>query len=156
MKPHQMTLAYAKVLQYWVEKVNLPVSGDPHPLARCVRELRQQVGRYITCNEQEILDGLGDVLLKNERGKTPPVDFPAAMDNEDAWFSPAQTSPAENLTRPANEGEGKEKCTPVGSDSTLPRRWLPQKICPENAGLLCLEAYQSWVHRTRKKKVLTP
>ena len=50
MKPHQMTLAYARALQYWAEKVNLPVSGEPHPLARCVRELRWQVGRHITCN----------------------------------------------------------------------------------------------------------
>ena len=43
MKPHQMTLANAWVLQYWAEKVNPPVSGDPCPLARCVRELGSKV-----------------------------------------------------------------------------------------------------------------
>ena len=31
MKPCQMTLAYTKTLQYWVEKVNPLVSGGPHP-----------------------------------------------------------------------------------------------------------------------------
>ena len=83
MKPHQMTLAYARALQYWVEKINPLVSGDPHPLARCIRELRWQVGRYITCNEQEILAGLGDILLEDERGKTLPVDSSTTMDNKD-------------------------------------------------------------------------
>ena len=29
MKPCQITLAYSRALQYWAEKVNLPVSGDP-------------------------------------------------------------------------------------------------------------------------------
>ena len=132
MKPHQMTLAYARTLQYWAENVNLLVSGDPHPLAGCVRKLRWQVERYITCNEQEILDGLGDVLLENERGETPPVDSPTAMDNEDAWLSPAQTPPP-NLKKPANEGEGKEKMYPswirvhsaqkVAAMEGLPREW---------------------------------
>ena len=112
MKPHQMTLAYARALQYWVEKVNLPVSGDPHPLVICLRELRQQVGMYITCNEQEILYGLGDVLLEDERGKPPPVDSPAAMDDGDAQLSPIQFPLVENLMRPANEGEGKEQMYP--------------------------------------------
>ena len=84
-----MTLAYARALQYWAKKVNLLLSGDPHPLVRCVRGLRWQVGRYITCNKQEILDGLGDVLLEDQRGKTPPVDSPTATDDEEAQLSPA-------------------------------------------------------------------
>ena len=70
------------------------------------------MGRYITCNEQELLDGLGDVLLKDERGKTPPVDSPTPMNNEDVWLSPAQTPSVENLMRPANEGEGEEQIYP--------------------------------------------
>ena len=52
-------------------------------------------------------------------------------------------------------GKTRNKCTPVGSESTLPRRWPQWKVCPENAGLLCLGAHQSWLHKTRKKKVLT-
>ena len=104
IKPCQMTLTYARALQFWAEKVNLPVSGDPHSLARCVRELRWQVGRYITCNKQGILDGLGDVLLEDERSKTPLVDFPTITDDEDAQLSPVQTPLVENLMRPADEG----------------------------------------------------
>ena len=112
MKPHQMNLAYAGALQYWVEKVNLPVSGDPHPLARCVKELRWQVWRHMTCNEQDILDGSRDILLEDEGGKTPPVDSSAAMVIEDAQLSLVQTPLAENPTRPADEGEGKEQIYP--------------------------------------------
>ena len=88
------------------------MSGDPHPLARCIRELKQQVGRHITCNEQDILDGLRDILLEDEGGKTPPVDSSAGTDIEDTWLSPVQTPLAENPTRPADEGEGKEQMYP--------------------------------------------
>ena len=91
MKPQQMTLAYARALKYWVKKVNLPVSGDPCPLTRCVKELRWQVGRHITCHEQDILDGLREILLEDEGGKTPSVDCSAMMDIEDAQLSPVQT-----------------------------------------------------------------
>ena len=85
---------------------------QPHPLARCVRELRQLLGRYITCNKQEMLDGLGDVLLGDEEGETPPMDSPTTMDDEDAGLSPVQTPLAENPTRPVDEGEGKEQMYP--------------------------------------------
>ena len=112
MKPCQMTLAYAWALQYWAEKVNLLVPGELHPLTRYVRELRWQVGRYIICNEQDILDGLRDVLLEDEEGETLPVDSSAATDIEDAQPSPVQMPLAENPTRPADEGEGKEQMYP--------------------------------------------
>ena len=112
MNPCQITLAYARALQYWVEKVNLPVSGELCPLAMCVRELVWQVGRHITCDKQDILDGLRDVLLEDKEGKTPLVDSSTVMDIEDAQPSPAQTPLAENPMRPAGEGEGEEQMYP--------------------------------------------
>ena len=53
-----------------------------------------------------------DVLLKDNEGKTPPVDSSAMTDIEDAWPSPAQTPLAENPMRPADEGKGKEQMYP--------------------------------------------
>ena len=112
IKPHQMTLAYARALQYWVEKVNPLVSGEPCPLARSVRELGWQVGRQVTCDEQDILDGLRDIQLEDEEGKTPPVESSAMTDVEAAQPSPAETPLAEDPTRPDDEGEGKEQMYP--------------------------------------------
>ena len=102
-------LAYARALQYWMERADLPVSGGPCPLARCVRELRQHVGRHVTCNKQDILDRLRDIPSEDEEGKTPSVDPSMPMDVGDAWPCPAQTPLEEELTRPANKGEGKEQ-----------------------------------------------
>ena len=84
----------------------------PNPFARYVRELKWQVGRYITCNEQEIQGGLGDALLEDDGDETPPVDSPAAMDDEDAWLTPVQTPPVENPMRPTDEGEGEKQMYP--------------------------------------------
>ena len=107
-----MTLAYARALQYWVEKVNLPVSGEPCPLAMCVRELRQQVGGHITCNKQDILDGLRDVLPEDKEVETPSVDSSTATDVEDAQPSLVQTPLAEDPTKLAHKVEGKEQMYP--------------------------------------------
>ena len=112
MKPHQMTLVYARALQCWVENADLLVSGGPHPLARCVRKLRWHVGRHITCNEQDILDRLRDVPPKDKEGETPLVDSSTMTDIEDAWPSPVQTSLVENSMRPADEGEDEEQMYP--------------------------------------------
>ena len=38
-----LTIAYARCLQHWVEKHNLPKNPDFHPWAECVRELWQAV-----------------------------------------------------------------------------------------------------------------
>ena len=43
-QPLLLTVAYAQVLQYWVEKVRLPIPNDYHPLAMSVVELKQHVG----------------------------------------------------------------------------------------------------------------
>ena len=36
---HEKTMAYARALQFWVEKVDLPTGGRPHLLAESVKEL---------------------------------------------------------------------------------------------------------------------
>ena len=40
LKQPEKTLAYAKTLQHWVEKAQLPMLGEPHQLVECVWELR--------------------------------------------------------------------------------------------------------------------
>ena len=53
----QKTLAYAHTLQYWAEKANLPMPGQPCLLARCVQELRQVMKPYVAFTDDAILEG---------------------------------------------------------------------------------------------------
>ena len=46
-RPKLLTEAYCRCLQYWVEKVHLPVSPEVCPLAESVRELCRAMG---VCN----------------------------------------------------------------------------------------------------------
>ena len=43
MKQTQKTLAYAKALQFWVEKAQPPQPSQPHQLAVCMHELRESM-----------------------------------------------------------------------------------------------------------------
>ena len=62
----QLTLlmvAYARGLQYWAEKLNLPRSLDLHPLAGSVVELRETVQEHVTFNHWDVVQGLGVIHL---------------------------------------------------------------------------------------------
>ena len=47
-RPKLLTEAYCQCLQYWAEKVHLPVSPEVHPLVESVRELCRAMGEFIT------------------------------------------------------------------------------------------------------------
>ena len=50
-------LAYTQALQYWVEKANPPMPGQPCLLVRCVQELRQVMKPYVAFTDDTILEG---------------------------------------------------------------------------------------------------
>ena len=50
----EKTIAYNQTLQYWAERANLPMPGQPCLLERSVLELRQ----YISFSDDTILDGV--------------------------------------------------------------------------------------------------
>ena len=56
--PILLTIAYARCLQHWAEKHNLPRNPDFCPLAECVRELRQTVREFVNITYQDIMQGL--------------------------------------------------------------------------------------------------
>ena len=58
-KPALLTVAYARSLQYWVEKQSLPRHWSLHPLAESVVELWEAVKEYVTFNHQDVIWGLG-------------------------------------------------------------------------------------------------
>ena len=53
-----LTLAYAQALQYWAEKANPLVSGEPCLLAMCIHELRWHMKRYTTFSDHDVFEGL--------------------------------------------------------------------------------------------------
>ena len=62
----QLTLlmvAYARGLQYWVEKFNLPRSPDLCPLVGSVVQLRETVREHVTFNHWDVVWGLGAIHL---------------------------------------------------------------------------------------------
>ena len=57
-RPNLLTEAYCRCLQYWVEKVYLPISPEVCPLAESVRELCRAMGEFVTITTQDIFEGL--------------------------------------------------------------------------------------------------
>ena len=60
-QPFLLTVAYARGLQYWVEKLNLPEGPDFHPLVGSVIELRETVKGHIVFTNWDLLWDLGRV-----------------------------------------------------------------------------------------------
>ena len=58
LKPPWNTLAYAQALQYWAEKANLLVQGEPCHLATSIHELRWCMRRYTTFSNHDVFEGL--------------------------------------------------------------------------------------------------
>ena len=53
----EKTMAYIEALQYWAEKANLPMPGQPCLLARCILELREVMESYMSFSDDTSLDG---------------------------------------------------------------------------------------------------
>ena len=57
-QPVLLTIAYARSLQYWVQKRNLPRNPDFCPLAESIRELQQTVWEFVTISYQAVMQDL--------------------------------------------------------------------------------------------------
>ena len=55
LRQPQKTLAYAKALQFWAKKVQLPWAEKPCQLAACIRELREPMEPLATFTDEDIL-----------------------------------------------------------------------------------------------------
>ena len=64
-------MAYAKALQFWVEKANLPTEGQPHLLAGSIVELREEMKCYISFSDEDVFSGIS---LREESPVTPPEE----------------------------------------------------------------------------------
>ena len=66
-QPTLLMIAYARGLQYWVEKLNLLRSPDLCSLAGSVVELRETVQEHVTFNHWDVVQGLGSIHLGSTR-----------------------------------------------------------------------------------------
>ena len=64
-------MAYAKALQFWVEKANLPTWGQPCLLAGSVVELKEEMKNYISFTDEDTFSG---VALPEESQETQPKE----------------------------------------------------------------------------------
>ena len=55
MKQPWKMLAYAKALQFWAEKAQLPWASQPHQVATCVKELREMMEPLMLFTNEEVL-----------------------------------------------------------------------------------------------------
>ena len=62
-QPTPLMVAYARGLQYWVEKLNPPRSPDFYPLVGSIVELREAMQEHVTFNHWDVVQGLGAIHL---------------------------------------------------------------------------------------------
>ena len=103
----EKTIAYALALQYWVEKSNPPMLGQPCLLVRCVLKLREMMEQYGSFSDDTILDGVAllEGFLKGRTELTVPRDaLPTFTDVPTEEVAVVETAPIgwplEELTKP--------------------------------------------------------
>ena len=79
----EKTIAYTQTLQYWAEKSNPPMPGQPYLLARCILELREMMEWYISFSDDTILNSVASLegFLKDWTKITIPRDAQPAFTN---------------------------------------------------------------------------
>ena len=126
-----LTMAYARCLQYWVEKQSLLRSQDLHPLAESVIELWEMVKEYVTVNYLDIIQDLG------------------ATDKESPSHETQATIFSCMLSSPREEQEPRRNTTYITSLATE-RDMAKHTISParterENPCLLLVTASVAWL-----------
>ena len=110
LKPLWRTLAYAQALQYWTEKANPPVPGEPHHLGMCMHELRWHMKRCTIFSDHEVFEGLTHRLPGAEVEETTQSNPTEPLLADDPAVLPVAPSGLENMsatliTTPATSGE---------------------------------------------------
>ena len=70
-----------QALQYWAEKANPPVPGEPHLLAMTILKLRQCMRRHTTIHDCDVFEDLAHRLPEVEIKETTqpnPIEPPVA------------------------------------------------------------------------------
>ena len=93
-------VAYAKALQFWVEKANLPTQGQPCLLAGSIVELREEMKCYISFTDEDIFSGMS---LPEESPVTQPKEDTPESTQPTQANSPVKEAIAEVTKEPTRE-----------------------------------------------------
>ena len=109
-------MAYALGLQYWAERLKLPVDPDFHPFVRSVLELRERMKEHIIFTKQDVIQGLG--RINPGTASQWPQPTPTDLGRADSPLSPCVTISERTyttvpLTRPQVDNQ------PIGQDASL-------------------------------------
>ena len=88
-------MAYARALQYWAEKADLPAGGRPCWLAESVKELQEEMRCYLSFSDEEVLKGM--ILLEETS------TIPTEKANHQSATTPASTPEEEAIAGMARE-----------------------------------------------------
>ena len=97
-------VAYAKALQFWAEKANLPAQGQPHLLAGSIVELGEEMKHYVSFTDEDIFSAV--TLLEES-----PVTQPKEATPKSAQLTQANSPVKEAITK-VTEGPTREEKPP--------------------------------------------
>ena len=125
-QPLLLTVSYAQALQYWAEKVRLPILNDYHPLAMSIVELKQHVERHVILSKQDVFQNLGSTTpeaiswdMGISQGDT--ITPPTTANVGDLESSSTEAKGTDNTT-PLSSGCPPEDETPLAEPTTLPAK----------------------------------
>ena len=127
----QKTLAYAQALQYWAEKANPPMPGQPYLLARCVLELRRVMKLYMAFSNDTILEGAAPQkrLLKGQAWAPIPMETQAGPTDEPTKEPAPTTEPTGELA-PTAEATREPAPTDEPTDEPAPAEVTVKEMAP--------------------------
>ena len=74
--PQEKAVAYARALQHWVEKIDLPAGGRPCLLAESMKELREEIKYYLSFSNEEVFQGVALPKEDDQSPETTPANVP--------------------------------------------------------------------------------
>ena len=101
--PWEKAVAYARALQHWAEKIDLPAGGRPCQLAKSVKELREEVKCYLSFSDEEVFK---------------PGSGPSWEGGWSESRDPTHWCPQNTLCTTASHGEERSKVLGVGKIPT--------------------------------------
>ena len=96
----EKTVVFAKALQFWAEKANLPIQGQPCLLAGSIVELTEEMKCYISFTDEDIFNGMAvleESLVTQPKEATPKSAQPTQAN------SPVKEAIAEVTKEPTRE-----------------------------------------------------
>ena len=113
-------VAYAKALQFWAEKANLPTQGQPCLLMGSIVEVMEEMKCYISFTDEDVFSGMA--LLEES-----PVTQPKEATPESAQLMQANSPVKEAITEVTKEPTREEKPPnwfPGWEEVLHPSRWV--------------------------------